>query len=110
MNDARSARHWLGFDLGGTKMMAAVFNSDFRLLGRRRRKTKGAEGPKAGLERIVETIRDVLDESKLADQKLAGIGVGCPGNIDLEKGIVIDSANLSWKNLQLRDVLEKEFK
>src|SRR4029079_14528693 len=110
MNDARNSRPWVGFDLGGTKMLAAAFSPEFRLLGRKRRKTKGAEGPKAGLERIVETIRDALDESKLADQKLAGIGVGCPGNIDLEKGIVIDSANLSWKKFQLREALEKEFK
>jgi glucokinase len=110
MNDARNSRPWVGFDLGGTKMLGAVFSPEFRLLGRRRRKTKGAEGAKAGLERIIETIHDALEEGKLADQKLAGIGVGCPGNIDLEKGVVIDSANLSWKNFQLREALEKEFK
>jgi len=110
MNDARAGRPWVGFDLGGTKMLGAVFSPEFRLLGRRRRKTKGSEGPRAGLERIIETIRDALAEGKIADQRLAGIGVGCPGNIDLEKGIVIDSANLSWKNFPIRDALEKEFK
>ena len=109
MPDGREKQHWVGFDLGGTKMMAAAFNADFRLLGRRRRKTKGAEGAKAGLERIVQTIRDALDESKVDAGSLAGIGVGCPGNIDLEKGIVIDSANLGWKNFQIREALEKEF-
>src|SRR4051794_4030373 len=110
MTDARNSRPWVGFDLGGTKMLAAVFGPDFRLLGRRRRKTKGSEGSKAGLERIVETIRDALAEANLTDQRLAGIGVGCPGNVDLEKGVVIDSANLGWRNLQIRDALEKELK
>ncbi|MBW8885018.1 MAG: ROK family protein [Planctomycetia bacterium] len=98
------------FDLGGTKMMAAAFNAEFRLVGRRRRKTKGAEGARAGLARIIETIRDALEEAQLADQKLAGIGVGCPGQIDLEKGIVIDAANLGWRNFQIRQALEEEFK
>ena len=74
MNESRANRHWVGFDLGGTKMMAAVFSPEFRLLGRRRRKTKGAEGAKAGLERIVETIRDALDEGQVAADNLAG----CP--------------------------------
>ena len=46
----------------------------------------------------------------MADERLAGIGVGCPGNIDLEKGVVIDAANLSWKNFQIREALEEEFK
>jgi glucokinase len=110
MTDIRSSRPWVGFDLGGTKMMAAAFSQDFRLLGRRRRKTKGAEGAKAGLDRIVETIRDALEEGQVTDQRLAGIGVGCPGNVDLEKGIVIDSANLSWKNFHVREALEQEFK
>ena len=110
MSDSSATGHWVGFDLGGTKMMAAAFSPDFRLLGRRRRKTKGAEGAKAGLERIVQTIRDALDESRLEEDHLAGIGVGCPGNVDLEKGVVIDSANLGWKNFQIRDALEKEFK
>ncbi len=110
MTEARNNRPWVGFDLGGTKMMAAAFNADFRLVGRRRRKTKGAEGAKAGLERIIETIRDALEEGQLAGQKLAGIGVGCPGQIDLEKGVVIDAANLGWRNFQIREALEEEFK
>jgi glucokinase len=110
MTDARSNRPWVGFDLGGTKMLAAAFSPEFRVLGRRRRKTKGAEGAKAGLERIMETIHDALAEGKLSQEKLAGVGVGCPGNVDLEKGVVIDSANLGWKNVPIRDALEKEFK
>jgi glucokinase len=109
MNDAPAARRWVGFDLGGTKMMAAAFSGEFRLLGRKRRKTKGNEGAKAGLDRIVETIRDALEEGGIAVESLAGIGVGCPGNIDLDRGVIVDSANLGWKNFHIREALEKEF-
>ena len=90
-------------------MLAAAFGPDFRVLARRRRKTKGAEGVKAGLERILESIRDVLTEGQIDPKKLAGIGVGCPGNIDLEKGVVIDAANLGWRNFQIRTALEEAF-
>ncbi|HEX5105539.1 MAG TPA: ROK family protein [Pirellulaceae bacterium] len=109
MSDDRAARRWVGFDLGGTKMLAAAFSSDFRALGRKRRKTKGSEGVKAGLDRIVETINDALEEAQIKPNQLSGIGVGCPGNIDLEKGTLIDSANLGWKNFPIRDALEKTF-
>src|SRR5882724_12998240 len=102
-------KHWIGFDLGGTKMMSAVFNEEFRTLGRKRRKTKGAEGAKAGMERIVETIRDALAEAKLEDDEIAGIGIGCPGNIDLDRGLILDTANLSWKNVHVKEILEEEF-
>lgn len=100
---------WVGFDLGGTKMMAAALSSEFRVLGRRRRKTKGAEGAKAGVERIIQSIRDALEEGQIAADAVAGIGVGCPGNIDLERGVIVDSANLGWKNVQLKEILQKEF-
>jgi glucokinase len=33
--------HWIGFDLGGTKMLATVYDNDFKQLGRARKKTKG---------------------------------------------------------------------
>jgi glucokinase len=109
MSDDSGSKRWVGFDLGGTKMMAAAFSGEFRVLGRKRRKTKGSEGVKAGLERITETIRDALEEGQIKPSQLSGIGVGCPGNIDLEKGLLIDSANLGWKNFPICEALEKAF-
>lgn len=109
MEDTSKDRCWIGFDLGGTKMMAAAFDADFRVLGRKRRKTKGNEGAKAGMERIAQTIRDALDEAKRPHNSVAGIGIGAPGNIDLERGVILDSANLGWRHVHVRDILEKEF-
>ena len=102
-------KHWVGFDLGGTKMMAAVFSEEFRVLGCKRRKTKGLEGAKAGMERIIETIRNALEEAKLDSEDIAGIGIGCPGNMDLDRGIILDTANLSWKNVHAKSMLEDAF-
>ena len=34
---------WVGFDLGGTKMLAQAYDGDFKILGKDRRKTKSAE-------------------------------------------------------------------
>jgi glucokinase len=90
-------------------MMAAALSGELRILGRRRRKTKGAEGAKPGVERIVETIRDALEEGKVPADELAGIGVGCPGNVDLDKGTIVDSSNLGWRNVPLKEILQREF-
>ena len=102
-------RFWVGFDLGGTKMLTQVFNSQFECLGRSRTKTKGFEGSDAGLSRIVKTIREALDKADLAAKDLAGIGVGCPGPLDLDRGIMQDAPNLGWSNVYLKDHLEEEF-
>lgn len=100
---------WVGFDLGGTKMLATVFDHQFKVLGSKRRKTKGYAGAKTGLSRMVQTIDDALEEAGLDRSALNGIGVGCPGPLDLRRGVILDTPNLGWKNVKLRDALESTF-
>ena len=109
MDEHTIDRSWMGFDLGGTKMMAAALGPDFKLQGRKRRKTKGNEGAKAGMARVVETIRDALEEGEVVPEQLAGIGIGCPGSVDLDRGVILDSANLGWKHVHVKEILEAEF-
>jgi len=101
--------YWVGFDLGGTKMLATVFDDDFQRLGRMRTKTLGAEGAKAGVQRIVDSIRDALADAQVEADQLGGIGVGCPGPLDLKRGILLDTPNLGWKNVKLAKALNEEF-
>ena len=109
MPHSASDPNWIGFDLGGTKMLAAAFDSKFEVLAKRRRKTKGFEGAKAGLDRIIETIQQTLEEAKLDAASLGGIGIGCPGLIDLDKGTILEAANLGWKGVKLKEALETTF-
>jgi glucokinase len=109
MNASANQPCWIGFDLGGTKMLAAAYDSEFETLARRRRKTKGFEGAKAGVERIVETIQQTLEEAQVDAASLGGIGIGCPGSVDLDKGTILEAANLGWKGVKLRESLESVF-
>lgn len=99
----------IGFDLGGTKMFAAVFDEQYKLLGRERKKTKGHLGAETGIARVLQTIREALAAAEVSPDRLAGIGVGCPGPLDLDEGVLIDAANLGWKNVKLKKILENEF-
>ncbi|WP_010586787.1 ROK family protein [Schlesneria paludicola] len=104
-----SDRAWVGFDLGGTKMNAMLFNDEFEVRGRRRKKSRGSEGVEAGIERIVASIAKLLEEAQLPRESLGGIGIGCPGPLDLEEGVILEAPNLGWKNVPLKKSLEKEF-
>lgn len=103
-------KYWVGFDLGGTKMLCLVFDRKFNIIGKARKKTKGAEGADAGLARIVETIDEALKDAKVDRDDVGGIGVGSPGPLDLDRGVVLEAPNLGWRNVPLKDVLEKKFK
>ena len=109
MAENYSGKYWVGFDLGGTKMQAILFDSKLKPKDSERRKTKGQEGAKAGVDRIIETISRILERAGIPKDRLAGIGVGVPGPLDLERGILLESANLGWKDVTLKDDLEKAF-
>jgi glucokinase len=100
---------WVGFDLGGTKMNSVLFDRKFEPLARRRKKTRGAEGATVGVERIRATIEKLLEEGNVTKDRLGGIGVGCPGPLDLDDGVILAAPNLGWKDVPLKKILEKEF-
>jgi glucokinase len=102
-------QNWIGFDLGGTKMLAVVYDDAFNVKARKRRKTKAFMGAGAGVQRITETIRAALDDAQLKPADLAGIGFGCPGPLDPDAGILLDLPNLGWKRVELKAEIEKVF-
>ena len=107
---ANSKNVWIGFDLGGTKMLSVAYGDKWKELGRRRRKTRGRrEDSDAGIDRIASTIDRLLDESDVSKSDIAGIGIGCPGPIDLKKGRLLSTPNLGWEDIEVGDVLNKRF-
>lgn len=110
MPNNESHKLWVGFDLGGTKIMAVVYNDDFKKVVERRRKTKAHLGASAGLDRIVETIEQALADGGFKPDQIGGIGVGSPGPLDLEKGMILETPNLGWKDVRLKERLEHAFK
>ncbi len=90
-----------GLDLGGTKMMAVVYDGKMKPAGRERKKTKAHEGSDAGVERIARTIQNAVEQAGLSMGDIDAVGVGAPGQLDLDKGYIINSPNLGWKNVAL---------
>lgn len=99
----------IGFDLGGTKMQATALDTSFEILANTRRKTKAAAGGEKIYERIVNCIRELLADASLADRELAGIGVGSPGPLDPETGVILDTPNLQWEDFPLGQRLSDDF-
>ncbi len=108
MAENGKATHLVGVDLGGTKILAGVFDPGFECLARIKISTKPERGPEGVIERIARCVRDVVDESDLSMKQIRGIGIGAPGAVNTEEGRVIFAPNLSWKDVPLKKALEKE--
>lgn len=106
---AKKGMHRLGFDLGGTKMMAVVYDGDWKVRGRARTKTKAAKGADALFARIVETVEAACEDAGLAPDSLRGIGMGAPGPIARSTGRIVFAPNLGLVDYPMEEKIREHF-
>ena len=57
---------------------------------------------------IISELFNVIKE--VIDDEVAGIGIGVPGVVDVQKGIVFDVQNIpSWREVHIKEILEGHF-
>ena len=109
MADASTKQEYLiGVDLGGTKILAGVFNPQLKCLGRSKMSTKSERGADPVINRIARCVQDVVDECDLNLKQVKGVSVGAPGAVDPDSGRVIFAPNLGWEDVPLKKELEKQ--
>jgi len=60
------------------------------------------------ISNFITLIKTFINENKI--RNLKGIGIGCPGIIDIKKGLILWLPNIKgWENVPLKKILEKEF-
>lgn len=93
----------IGVDLGGTKLMAGLFDGADRVVSRERVEVGGLDTD--GLvDGLVEAVSHLAAQSSIP---VRGVGFGIPATIDQRTGIVVVAANLPIANLPLGDILRE---
>ena len=96
----------VGVDMGGTKILAAVINAEGEIVQQTKRATKPKKGPEEVIERITRCIREAIASAELNPSQIRAIGIGSPGPLDPETGVIIFAPNLGWSNVPLKAKLE----
>jgi glucokinase len=100
------SEYTIGVDLGGTNLRAAAIDRAGNILHKVTSATPVGGGRDAVVENIVSEIRTTQDA--LSDKTLKGVGIGIPGYILMEQGIVVGAPNLpEFVDYPVRDEIEK---
>lgn len=99
----------LGIDLGGTKILAGVVDARNVIVGRAKEPTPAREGAEALAEALRTVAREAMAAAKVTPEQLSGVGIGSPGPLDVEAGVIRSSPNLDVHDFSLKDVLESAF-
>jgi glucokinase len=98
----------IGIDLGGTKIAAALATTSGKVITDVHIPTEAQKGKKQVIENLKKAVSTLIKGQKV---EVGCIGIGVPGPILFEQGIVIEPPNLpGWKRVNLKKILEKEFK
>jgi glucokinase len=107
----RLAPLYLGIDLGGTNIKSGVVDDEGRSLSSVSLKTEAEQGPEAGLDRLAEAGNLAVQTSGVSWDRITAVGLGSPGTMDLQQGLLLDPPNLQgWKNLPIRRLLSERLK
>lgn len=99
------AAHAIGVDLGGTKILTAVVRDDGVVLARERVETPQT-GPDSVVAAVAATTARVLPAAGLSNDDVVGIGVGAPGPLNPDTGMVFEPPNLKgWHDVPFGTLL-----
>lgn len=95
----------IGVDLGGTKILTAAVREDGHVLARERVETP-QEGPQSVVTAVATSVGRVLPAAGLHVRDIVGIGVGAPGPLNPDTGMVFEPPNLKgWHDVPFGKLL-----
>ena len=96
--------HFIGVDLGGTNVRAALVDNDHMLnLEEKAIRSQGQQ------EDVFADLCSVIDA--VFDDQVKGIGIGVPSLVNPVTGVIFDTTNIpSWKKVPLKKWLEKKYR
>jgi glucokinase len=103
-------KYFLGIDVGGTFTKMALMSGSGRLVAKSQISSKGFSNKSFFAQEIKKAFLLLVRSQKMRISDVLGIGIGLPGPIDSERGVVFSLTNIKrWNNFPLVSFLKKFF-
>jgi glucokinase len=107
-NTKKHEKLFLGVDVGGTKILAALVRASGKILARKRCPTPRQEPPEATLAAVVAGIEQLLAEEGVERRAIRAVGLAVPGIVEPLEGRIIVTPNLNLGGFDMGPLLEKQ--
>lgn len=102
-----SEHYLLGIDLGGTTTKIGLFTIIGKLINKWEIPTNVQNNGSLIVHDMTKSIEEQLLSLYIKKSEIKGVGVGAPGAVNIETGVIYEAVNLGWKVFPLKDELEK---
>ena len=103
-----SGGYVVGIKLTETEAIGALTDLEATVLAKQTEALPG-QSPQEAVETLKGLVRDLLGLAQIPEDRLLGVGVGLAGIIDSARGVLRQSPFFGWRDLPLRDLLQKQF-
>ena len=100
-------KYYIGIDLGGTNIAAGLVNENKEIVESGSVKTLSKRPLEEIVDDMAEVAKSVAKKAQVSMDEIEWVGVGAPGTVISETGVIDYSNNLDWYNVPLKDMLEE---
>lgn len=100
---------YVGVDVGGTKILAALVKESGAVLGRKRHRTPRGCKPEKTVSAIEAAVADLLKSAALAMKDVTAMGIAAAGVVDPREGRVVFTPNMNLTGVPLGKQLEDRY-
>lgn len=100
---------YIGIDLGGTNIAVGIVDNTPKIIESSSRPTLSGRPFEEIIKDMAELCKEVTEKAGYTMVDIDGIGIGSPGAVDSENGVIIYSNNLGWNNVPLVAELKKYY-
>ncbi len=96
----------IGVDLGGTNIKTGILDETGAILAKSS-VPAGAQRPWQQIaDDIISSVKALMQQMQLTADDCVGVGMGCPGTIDSQNGVVVYNNNFNnWQNVPMAQYL-----
>ncbi|PLT31054.1 ROK family transcriptional regulator [Peribacillus deserti] len=101
--------HVIGMDIGSQNIKTILTNINGAILKHSVVPLPAQVTNDTLLSAITDSVRSILEDTEIDEEKVVGIGVGMHGIVDADQGISVFAPNLNLHNIPIKEVLEEQF-
>jgi glucokinase len=109
MPDSDQEKLYLGVDVGGTKILGVVAQTDGKILGSSRCSTPHHGDADEAFGAVCDVITGALGDAGVPADRVAAIGLAVAAVVDPERGLIVTTPNLDLGGLEIAGPLEDRF-
>jgi glucokinase len=101
----------IGIDIGGTKMAVGVVNNKGTVLHQVVIPTEAGKGFSRAINLLADAMGDIMARASSVAEDWEGIGIGCAGPVDSERGLINNPFTLAgWDHCDIITPLRERFR